>query len=79
MGEEDHGSMPDGGLEQTELGLHGPPLLCAEGGGGGQHQQDDMGLCVAEGQGSAQLLGYSVWSGGEGQPPRGVHHCHLGD
>ncbi len=73
MGEEDHGSLPDGGLEPSELGLHGLPLPLAEAGGDGQHQQDDMGLWVAEGQTSAELLGHSVWSGGVGQPPRGVH------
>lgn len=79
MGEEDHGSLPDGGLEQPEMGLHGFPLLLAEVGGGGQHQQDDMGLWVAEGETSAELPGHSVWSVGVGQPPRGIHHCHLVD
>lgn len=79
MSEEDHSSLPDGGLEQSELGLHGPPLLRAKGGGGGQHQQDDMGLWLAEGHASAQILGHPVWSGAAGQPPWGVHHCYLID
>ena len=46
MSEEDHGSLPDGGVEQHDL--HGPPLLLAEGGGGG--------LRVAEGQASWYTL-----------------------
>lgn len=66
-------------MEQSELSLRGLPLLLAKGGGGGQHQHDDMGLWVAEGQTSAELLGHSVWSGGAGQPPRGVHYGHLLD
>lgn len=74
MGEEDHGSLPDGGLEWSELGLHGLPLLSAKGGDCAQHQQDDVGLGVAEGQTSEDLLGHSVWGGGAGQPSRGVHH-----
>lgn len=77
MCEEDNGSLPDGGLEESELLLHGPPLHLAEGGGGRDHQQDD--IWVAERESSAELLGHAVWSGAVGQPSWGVHHCHLVD
>ncbi len=77
MGEEDHCTVPDEGLEQHELGRHGVPLLVAKGGGDGQHQQDEVGLWVAEGQTSADLFGHSLWSRGVGRPARSVHHRHL--
>lgn len=76
MCEEDHGSLPDGVLEESELSLHGIPLHLVEGGGGGDDQQDDV--WVAESESSAELLGHSgVWCGVVGQPSWGVHHCHL--
>lgn len=58
MCQEDHGPLPDGVLEESELSLHSVPLHLVEGGGGRDDQQNDVR--VAEGQSSAELLGHSV-------------------
>lgn len=79
MREQDHGSLPDVGLQQLELQLHGSPPLWAEGGGDGQHQQQDIRLWLTEAQTSAQLLGHLGRAGGVGRPPWSVHHRHLGE
>lgn len=76
MCEEDHGLLPDGVLEESELSLHGVPLHLVEGGGGRDDQQDD--IWVAEGESSAELLVHSsVWCGVMGEPSWCVHHRHL--